>query len=410
MRNFCMLALTRFFGSSFRSAWIAFLTAIAAAIAVPGAHAADPITIGATASLTGRYAESGKYYEQAYRLWEEQVNAKGGLLGRPVKVTIYDDKSDPDTGVGLYERLISVDRVDLILGPYTSTVVNPVSAVAEKYRKLFLQGGGNSAALFDRGFKYMFLTLPGLASDFPRMMMNYLSELPPAERPKTAALLYLDDLAMVSEADGVKAELPRLGISIVYEEKVPANVTDLSTTLTKVKRSGAEVLFAHFFLPQGVMAVRAAKQADYAPKAMWFTVGPSLNEWATTLKGDGNYVWGSTMFSPEAKTPGLQEFVAAFQAKYKQLPGYHAAGAYAAAQVLGNAVEATRTLQDTVLRDYVAGHEFHTVMGTLSWDSTGRPKPGVLLVQWQNGQQKILRPKEAATAQPIYPMPAWSGR
>ena len=74
------------------------------------------------------------------------------------------------------------------------------------------------------------------------------------------------------------------------------------------------------------------------------------------------------------------------------------------------AVEATKTLQDSVLRDYVAGHEFPTVMGTLSWDNTGRPKPGVLLVQWQNGQQKIIRPKEAATAQPVYPMPAWSGR
>lgn len=383
---------------------------LAMVVGIAGLAAAEPIRIGATASLTGRYAESGKYYEQAYRLWEEQVNAQGGLLGRPVEVTIYDDKSDPDTGVSLYERLITVDNVDLILGPYTSTVINPVSAVAEKYRKLFLQGGGNSAALFERGFKYMFLTLPGLADDFPRMMVEFVKELPEVERPETAAVVYLDNLAMVSEADGLKVDLAELGINVVYEEKIPENVTDLTTTLAKVKQSGAELVFAHFFLPQGVLAVRAAKQVDYAPKAMWFSVGPALTDWAETLKTDGNYIWGSTMFSAKANIPGLAEFVTAFRDKYGQEPGYHAAGAYAAAQILAEAVRSTGSLDDDVLRDYVAQNEFQTVIGALSWDEAGRPKPNILLIQWQDGKQEIIRPALAATAQPVYPMPSWDQR
>jgi branched-chain amino acid transport system substrate-binding protein len=396
--------------STLKSSVVAAATFAAAIGFAAAASAAEPIHIGATASMTGKYAESGKYYEQAYRLWEEQTNAAGGLLGRPVAVTIYDDKSDPDTGVSLYEQLITVDKVDLILGPYTSTVVNPVSAVAEKYRKLFLQGGGNSPALFERGFKYMFLTLPGLAADFPRMMVGYLGSLPEAERPKTGALLYLDNLAMVSEVAGVKAELEAIGIKVTYEEKIPESVTDLSTTMTKVKNGGSEVVFGHFFLPQGVMAVRAAKQADYTPKAMWFSVGPALEDWGTTIKTDGNFVWGSTMFSPLAHTPGLKEFVDAFQGKYQKVPGYHAAGAFAAAQVLAAAITATSSLEDDTLRDYVAGHSFPTVIGELAWDGAGRPKPSVLLVQWQDGQQQIIRPEAAATAKAAYPTPAWDAR
>lgn len=369
-----------------------------------------PIRIGATVSMTGRYADSGMYYVEAYRLWEGQVNARGGLLGRPVRVIIYDDKSDADTGVSLYEKLITVDRVDLLLGPYTSTIVYPVSGVAEKYRMLFLQGGGNSPALFERGFRYMFLTLPGMASDFPRMMVRFLEELPPDRRPASAASLYLDNLAMVSEAEGVKKELQALNVRVVYEERIPENVTDLSTTMARVKRSGAELLMGHFFLPHGVMAVRAAKQMGYTPKAMWFSVGPAMTDWIKTLKDDGNYVWGSTMFSVDARTLGLQDFVRAYQAKWNRPPDYHAAGAYAAAQVLQAAVDATKSLDNDVLRDYVAGHAFQTVIGRLKWDEKGRPEPNVLLVQWQQGRQVIIRPKDAATGQPVYPMPAWENR
>lgn len=369
-----------------------------------------PIKIGATVSLTGKYAESGKYYEEAYRLWEEQVNAKGGLLGRPVEVIIYDDKSDPDTGVSLYEKLITVDKVDLLLGPYTSAVIYPVSAVAEKYKMLFLQGGGNSPKLFERGFKYMFLTLPGLAADFPRMMIRYLESLPQAERPGSAAVIYLDNLAMVSEAEGVKKELEALGIQIAYEEKVPEGVTDLTTTIAKVKDGGAELLIGHFFLPEGALAVRAAKQLAYAPKAMWFSVGPAMSDWKKTLGADGDYVWGSTMFLVKAKAPGLEEFVQAYQEKWNRPPDYHAAGAYAAAQVLQASVEATQSLDNDVLRDYVAANRFPTVIGTLSWDETGKPEPAVLLIQWIKGEQEIIWPPDVATAKPVYPMPSWAER
>jgi branched-chain amino acid transport system substrate-binding protein len=370
----------------------------------------EPIKIGATVSLTGKYADSGKYYEQAYRLWEEEVNAGGGFLGRPIEMTIYDDKSDPDTGVSLYEKLITVDKVDLILGPYTSSVIYPVSGVAEKYKMLFLQGGGNSPKLFERGFKYMFLTLPGLAADFPRMMMRFLESLPEAERPQSSAVLFLDNEAMVAEAEGLMEELETLGIQVVYDEKVPEGVTDLTTTMAKVKESGAEVLFGHFFLPEGVLAVRAAKQLDYSPKAMWFSVGPAMIDWIETLEDDANYVWGSTMFLTKAQTPGLEEFVSSFQGKWDRPPDYHAAGAYAAAQVLQSAVEATQSLDNDVLRDYVAANEFPTVIGTLSWDETGKPEPAVLLIQWIDGEQEILWPPEAATADPVYPMPAWAER
>lgn len=372
--------------------------------------AGEPIKIGATVSLTGRFAESGKFYEMAYRMWEKEVNSGGGLLARPVQFIVYDDKSDPETAVSLYERLITVDNVHLILGPYTSTIINAVAAVAEKHKMLFLQGGGNSPVLFTRGFRYMFLTLPGLAADHPEMMVEFIKTLPPAERPKSAAIIFLDDLAMVSEAEGAGKAVQDLGIRVVYREKIPKEVTDLTTTLGKVKESGAEVLFVHLFLPEGVLAVRAAKQVNYTPKAMWFSTGPVLDQWGETLKADGNYVFGSTLFHRRSVAPGIQQFVENFQRAYTRAPGYHAAGAYAAAQILGEAITATRSLNNDVLRDYVAGHQFRTVIGPLSWDATGKPKPALLLIQWIKGAQEIIFPSEAGTARPIYPMPAWEGR
>lgn len=205
----------------------------------------------------------------------------------------------------------------------------------------------------------------------------------------------------------MKADLEALGIPVVYEEKVPEGVTDLTTSMAKVKDRNAELLIGHFFLPEGVLATRAAKQLGYNPKAMWFSVGPAMADWVATLGDDANYIWGSTMFLTKAQTPGLGEFVKAYRDRWNRDPDYHAAGAYAAAQVLEAAVEATKSLDNDVLRDYVATHSFTTVMGNLSWDETGKPRPAVLLIQWQNGQQEIIWPKDAATSTPVYPKPAW---
>lgn len=374
------------------------------------ALSAEPLKIGCTAALTGKYAESGKYYEEGYRLWESQVNEEGGLLERPVELIMYDDTSDPDTGLGLYEKLITVDEVDLLLGPYTSGIVEPTSALAEKYEMLFLQGGGNASTLFERGFKYMFLTLPGLAEDHPKVPLYFIESLPEDERPESIAQIYLDDLPMIAEAEGTREMAEEIGIPIVFEERIPKGVTDLIPTISKVKESGAEVLLGQLFLPEGVMATRAIKELDYNPKLLWFTVGPAMSDWRDSLEDDGEYVWGSTMFSPKAATPGLQEFVAAYEEMWDRPPDYHAAGAYAAAQVLQAAIEATESVDNDVLRDYVAANEFPTVIGTLSWDETGKPEPALIGVQWLGGEMEIVWPPESATVDPVYPFPAWSER
>jgi branched-chain amino acid transport system substrate-binding protein len=361
-------------------------------------------------ALTGKYAESGKYYEEAYRLWESQVNEKGGLLGRPVELIIYDDTSDPDTGLSLYEKLITVDKVDLLLGPYTSGIVEPTSALAEKYGMLFLEGGGDSAQLFERGFKYLFLTLPGLAQGNPKVPLSFVESLPEAERPKSMALIYLDDLPMIAESEGAKEKAQEIGLPIVYEEKIPKGVTDLIPTISKARESGAELLIGDLFLPEGVLATRAMKEMDYSPKLAWFSVGPAMSDWRDSLGDDGEYIWGTTTFSTKAKTPGLEEFVTAYQGMWNRLPDYHAAGGYAAAQILQAAIEATQSVDNDVLRDHLVANEFPTVIGTLSWDEKGRPKPAKLGIQWINGEMEILWPPESATTDPVYPMPTWSER
>jgi branched-chain amino acid transport system substrate-binding protein len=166
------------------------------------AHEVKEILIGASISITGKYADSGKWHVEAYKLWEIEVNARGGLLGRPIRFIVYDDKSDPTTAVSNYERLITVDKVDLIIGPYASAIVLAASSVAEKYGYVFPEGGGRSLEIFTRGYKYIFLTMPCLAEDDVRGFMEFLETLPAEKRPKSFAFICEDTLYPVSTSVG----------------------------------------------------------------------------------------------------------------------------------------------------------------------------------------------------------------
>src|SRR3954469_12984098 len=121
----------------------------------PGATQAGPIRIGASISLTGKDARTGKELQQGYKLWEEQVNAKGGVLGRKVEFVIYDDQSEPETSAKLYEKLISEDKVDLIIGPYSSPTTIPASTVTEKHHYPMIVSGASATDIFNRGYTYV---------------------------------------------------------------------------------------------------------------------------------------------------------------------------------------------------------------------------------------------------------------
>ncbi len=361
--------------------------------------AADPIKIGCTISQSGRYADSGSYYKEAYQMWEADINAAGGILGRPVELIIYDDESSADKAVGLYERLISGDKVDLILGPYTSTIVYPVGRIAEKYKMVMLQGGGTASKIFDAGFTYMFLTLPGFSEQHSIGFFNYLKTLSKDQWPKKAAVIYGDKSASIANAAGHKERCQENGIELVLDEKYPADVTDLTPTLTKAKNSGADLLMAGTYFPDAVLIARTLAELNYAPKYVLLTAGVSDYKFGKELGNLANNIMGTAWWHDSVTFS--RDWTKRYQARFGRLPDYHAAGAYAAAQILAQAAQETKSLDNTQLRDYIRSHSFDTVIAQdLSFDEKGAPSYSMVTLQWQDGELQVVWPPKAQTAVP----------
>lgn len=367
-----------------------------------------PIVVGAALSLTGEYGRTGEWYKLGYELWAEQAN-KTGLLGRPVKLIIYDDQSDPTTAANLYEKLITVDKVDLLLGPYSSAIVFSASSVSEKYGKVMIEGGGNSLKIFSRGYKYLFLTLPGLAENITKGLFDYIDQLPSDKKPSTIAIINADDLFPKAIASGAEMYAKKLGLKIVLHEEYTKGATDLTPVLTKVKNANPDVLIGGTYFPDAVLIVKTLKQLNYKPKIVFLTVGPAMPEFWETLKYDAQGISGESWWEPTAPWLGVKDFVEAFKQKFGKDPDYHAACAYAAGQVLQQAVEGVGSFDQDAIANYIRTHTMNTIVGPLKYTEAGYPTLGPLLIQWQNGTRVIIMPKEAATGQMIYPLPPWGG-
>jgi|Deesub1362A_J573_1020465.scaffolds.fasta_scaffold00631_6 branched-chain amino acid transport system substrate-binding protein len=268
-----------------------------------------PIKIGGTISLTGKYADSGIYYKRAYELWGKRTNKAGGLLGREVEIIILDDESDPNIAISRYENLITRENVDLLIGPYSSTIVYPVvKQIAEKYKMVLVEGGGTSAKIFNEGFKYVFLTLPGLSEQHAIGFFQWLSEQPKETWPTKTAIIYGDRLASISNAAGMREKANEFGIEIVVDEKYPADITDLSPIISKAKDAGADLLMAGTYFPDAILIVRTMKELNYNPKAALLTAGVSDERFGITLGKDAEGILGTAWWHPSAKNPGSREF------------------------------------------------------------------------------------------------------
>lgn len=361
--------------------------------------AAEPIKIGCTISQSGKYADSGSYYKEAYLMWQDDVNASGGLLGRPVKLIIHDDESSADKAVGLYERLISGDKVDLILGPYTSTIVYPVARITEKYRMVMLQGGGTAGKIFKAGFKYMFLTLPGFSEQHSIGFFEYLKTVPKNEWPTKAAVIFGDKSASVANAAGHKTRCKANGIQVILDEKYPADAADLTAVLTKAKNMGADLLMAGTYFPDAVLIARTISELKYKPKYVLLTAGVSDYKFGKKLGAIANNIMGTAWWHDSVIFS--RDWTQRYQKRFGRLPDYHASGAYAAAQIMEQAVKAIQSLDNSKLRDYIRGHSFDTVIAQgLGFDERGAPSYSMVTLQWQDGDLKVVWPTKAQTAKP----------
>jgi branched-chain amino acid transport system substrate-binding protein len=381
-----------------------------AACAIPPCD--QPIVIGVSQALTGDKSDPGTAIEHGYQVWIKEVNDAGGLLGRKLVLKEYDNQSLADTAVSQIERLVTVDKVDLLFGPFSSALTIPTSAVAEKYKMAFIEGAGGAPGVFQRNFHYTFFVQPATAEHQADPFVAYLLALPADQRPASAAYPQQDDPFVKATEDGAQKALEAAGIKTVYHDVYPPTQTDFASIAAAVKASGAEVVLGGTIFNDAVAQVQAYASINYQPKAVYFTSGPGTvgaykqalgSKVNGTMTGDG---WVQTSIEP-----GNAKFVADYLAMFpaeKDIPGEAAEG-YSVGQVLQAAVLGTQSLDNTKIADWLHSNSVQTVQGNIGWDAVGRPNGSYLLEQYQGGQMKVVAPSADPNknADPVYPKPKW---
>jgi branched-chain amino acid transport system substrate-binding protein len=391
---------------SFVSTLVTAVTLLVVAVGAYAQNAKELVVGGTSVALTGKYARTGQEQLQGFQMWVEEVNARGGLLGRKVKLVHYDDESKPDTGAKLYEKLITEDKVDLLIGPYSSDVTMAASTVAEKHNFPMVSTGASASEIWERGFKNTF----GLYTP-ANTYMDQIMEFAKAKGLKRVALIYENTAFPRDVANGVRAKAKELGMQIVFEEEYGKASTDFSSMIVKMKAKKPDVVVGGSYLPDSTAFMRQAKENRFYAKIFAFAVGPGLPDFGKNLGLDAEGVMGNTQWEPELKLPGVKEFSDKYKAKYGHEPGYHAGGGYGAGQVIEAAVKKAGSIDHDKVRKALHELDIQTVFGRFKVDATGKQigKPGYS-IQWIDGVRHIILPDEAATHKPVYPFRDWAKR
>ena len=379
--------------------------------AIPTAtFAGDEIAVGASVALTGKYARTGQEQLNGIQMWVEDVNASGGLLGKPVRLIHYDDESRPDTGAKLYQKLITDDKVDLLLGPYSSGVTLAASTIAEKHGFPMVSSGAAATKVWSRGYKNVF----GLYTP-AELYMDQILEFAKSKGLSKIALIYADTTFPRAIAKGVKVKAKALGMKIVFEEEYGKGSTDFSAIILKMRMRKPDLIIGGSYLPDSTAFVRQAKENRFNAKILAFAVGPGLPDFGKNLGADAEGVMGNSQWEP-SKQPyvtitGMKAFTSDYERKYGHVPGYHAAGGYGAGQVLEVAVTNAGSTDRDKVRQALSELDVSTVFGPYKVDAAGKQigKPSYA-IQWIDGKRELVLPEKSATAGVVYPFKPWSER
>jgi branched-chain amino acid transport system substrate-binding protein len=368
----------------------------------------NEVLVGGAISQTGRYAEPAGRQVNAIKMWVDEVNGRGGLLGHKINLLLLDDKSDTQTSIKLYEKLITEDKVDAILGPYSSGITEAVANVTERYKMPFVAYGAASSPIWEKGRKYIF-NIVAVAEDYQKGAVHLAKQI----GVKTAAIIGEDSLFPRQAAKGAKDWATKLGIQIVVEENYPLKQTDFTALLQKIKASGAEAVFSNSYFADAAAQLRQMREQNLNFKLYSSTIGPALPNFPEQLGGTAEYVLGFSQWEPLPKilkNPGMEQFIAAYEKRFGEKPNYHAGGAYGALQVTEAALKKAGSFDKEKLRDALATIETQSIYGRYKVDAKGMNSHEGLTFQILKGQRKVVWPEKWAETKAELPMPDWSKR
>lgn len=356
------------------------------------ALAAEPIRVGVTASLTGDFAELGRDQLTGIQMWADDLNARGALLGRKVEIVHYDDASDAGKSAALYERLISQDGVDLLLGPYSSALTLAASRVAERHNFPMVATGASSETIWDQGFSNIF-QIDAPAGDYMKLPLELAND----KGLKRIALVYADTEFPREVAEGARKMAASHGMQIVFDEAYPQENLEFAGIAGRLKAASPDVVLGGTYFNDSVELVRAIRKTGFRPEILVMTVGPAQEDFGRQLGDDANDVMGAIAWMRSGKMPLAYDFSFRYKEKYGHNAAVHAAYGYGGGQVLEAAVRLAGALDRDAVREQLKTMKFRSLLGHYRVDETGRQiAKETYVMQWQDGYRLLVMPEDIA--------------
>ena len=392
-----------------RRTLIRAVAALPAALGLPGIVRAQgaPVRVGYAMARTGPWTGGAQVSQEPnYLLWAEQQNAAGGLsvkgTRRQIELISSDDRSDVETCVRTYEKLMGSDKVDLVLPPWGSNANFAVAPLANRFGYPFLAPTALSRRLVEMKLPYFFLMLQQ-----PKPMMDALVDLLKANGAKTMAVIYVDDLFGLENYAALKVAVQGSGITIVEDKSYPLGVKDLGPVLRSMKDKAPDAFVGLTYPPDTILASKQAKEIGFNPKFFYASVGTAFQLYRNVMAAGAEGVLG--MGSWNVKTsPGAKAYFDAHVKKFQKEPDRWASGACWAGLEIMTAAVAKAGLDRKAIRDYVASTEHATIVGKIRFvgsENVGTPGS---VSQWQKGEFEVVWPRPIATAPLMATKPAWT--
>ncbi len=374
-------------------------------------YAADNFDLTIPLPLTGKQAKFGEIMKRSYEMAAEEINAKGGVKGKKIILSFEDSSGKPETARAIVEKLIDVKKQPIIVGEYTSACAKAVAAVAEERKTPYLVIASADDDITRQNYKYVFRQNQ-VNEHYADALVSFLKEI---VKPKTIAILYESSAFGTSGASAMERDAQKLGAKVVLKEKFETGSIDFRPILGTVRQAQPDVVYTVSYANEAQLLMKQIKELRVDAKLFaGGAAGFAIPEFIDGARDAAEYVVSATLWTPQAKYPGAKEFAEKYKAKYNAYPSYHGASAYAAVYVVQDALNRAKTWNQDGIRDALKATNMKTAFGPVQFmDKEGYQNQNfmdTLAIQVIKGQFETIWPKQHASAQYVYPVPAWRDR
>jgi branched-chain amino acid transport system substrate-binding protein len=365
--------------------------------------ASEQIRIGISLGLTGQYQQPATMHKRAYELWRDEVNARGGIMGRAVELVILDDNGDPELAKRIYTEFVAAGSVDHVFAPYSSQLTGAVAPIVDAAGFPMLAAGAAADDIWRKGYRNVFGILTP-ASRYTQGMLRLAHD----AGLTTVAILHSDDPFSEEIARGTRKWAPYLKLKVLVDVGFSRDATDLTDVVRQARDAGVDLIVVAGYLKEAVHARQALTKLGWLPKAFFATIGPALSDWKNIFGNSADDTFATSLWESGGSFayPQSKEFAAAFSSRYGMEASYQAAAAYAAGQIFEAAAESSKSIDHDAMRAAFFDLDTYTVLGRFAVDRTGmQVKRLDMIIQWQNGRKEIVWPDATHTSSPIFGKP-----